>query len=194
MQTRPARESTAAIDAMHADGLRQGARKVVIDHLREIAVGRTAEQARPRDHRLRAGVDEFLGAPHAAHAAADSAGELRRDLLDERIVVAARHRGVEIDQLDFGELRKLGDPAVEIVGGNREFVTLNELDDAPALQINRRNQHKVLRTRATEAQRHGGILLKSSPWLRASVACSFTAEQESVAQQETLSIRGRSFR
>src|SRR6185436_19318439 len=44
------------------------------------------------------------------------------------------------------ESRELRDPALEIVGGDREFVTLHELDDTAALEIDRRNQHKFLRS------------------------------------------------
>ena len=143
MQTRPARESTAAISAVHADGVGQRAREVVIDQLAEVAVGRAAEQAGAGDHRLRAGGDQLLGAPHAADAAADAAGQLRGDLPDERVVVAARHRGVEIDQLHFREFRELRDPAVEIVGRDGELVALDQLDDVAALEIDRRNQHVV---------------------------------------------------
>ena len=143
MQTRPARESTAAITRCMPIGAGQRAGEVVIDHLRELAVGGAAEQARSGDHRLRARGDQFLRAPHAADAAADPAGQPRRDLVDQRVVVAARHRGVEIDQLHLRKLRELLDPAVEIVGGNGELVALHELHDAATLEIDRRNQHAL---------------------------------------------------
>jgi hypothetical protein len=111
----------------------------VIDHLGEVTVGGPAEQSRSGDHGLRAGGDQFLRAPNAANAAANAAGQLRGDLVDERVVIAARHRGVEIDQLHLGELRELFDPAVEIVRGDGELVALDELNDAATLQIDRRN-------------------------------------------------------
>src|SRR3546814_7527063 len=52
--------------------------------------------------------------------AADAAGQPGGNLLHELVVVAARHRGIQIDQLHLGELRELRDPAVEVVGRDGE--------------------------------------------------------------------------
>src|SRR5688572_7238257 len=107
----------------------------MIDHLAEIAVGGAAKQTGAGDHSLCAGGNQLLGASHAADAAADAARQLLCDTFDELVVVPARHRGVEIDELYLRELLEFRNPAVEIVGRDGEFVALNELDDTSALEV-----------------------------------------------------------
>ncbi len=99
------------------------------------------EERRPDDDRLRAGFEQVLGAADGSNAAADAARQLRCDLAHQRVVGPDAHRGVEVDQLNLGKLREALDPAVEIVGLDGELLALNELDDFPALEIDRRNQH-----------------------------------------------------
>src|SRR5688500_14903105 len=107
----------------------------MIDHLAEIAVGGAAKQTGAGDHSLCARGDQLLGALPAAEAAADAARSCLCDRLDGLVVVPARHRGVEIDELYRRELVEFRNPAVEIVGRDGEFVALNELDDTSALEV-----------------------------------------------------------
>ena len=85
-------------------------------------------------------VEQVLRAADRADAAADAAGQPRGHLAHQRIVGPDAHRGVEIDQLNCGKPREPLDPAVEIVGFDRELLALHELNDLAALEIDRRNQ------------------------------------------------------
>src|SRR5260370_43727 len=78
------------------------------------------EQCRAGDALLRAGLEYFCRAPGRADAAADAAGQRRSNLPDDGEVVAAAHRGIEIDDLHLLETGKLPDPLEDVVVSDRE--------------------------------------------------------------------------
>ena len=84
----------------------------------------------------RAESDQRLRALDGPHAAADLAGQGPADLGDERRVVAASLRRIQIDQLNDGKAAKAIDPALEIVARDAQAFALFELDDASVHRIN----------------------------------------------------------
>ena len=147
MTTWPPRLSTAAIT--------RSAPTRVGQRFREGEIGLSVlEERRPGDDLLRAGGEHVRGALDGADAAADAAGERRRDLPDEREVVAGAHRGIEIDHLHLRELREPAHPPEDVVVPDREPLALDELDDGAALEIDGGNQHQIRsRPRYTKSRR-----------------------------------------
>ena len=78
-----------------------------------------AEQRRADDDGQCSIVEHFSRAFDRTNATADTRGEPRRDLSHQRIVGAAAHRRVEINQLDLWESREACHPAVEVVALER---------------------------------------------------------------------------
>src|SRR5205823_9598488 len=105
-----------------ADGVGQPLREIQI----RLAV---FEKGRARDDLLRAGREYVPGALGRANAAADAAGERRRNLFDDRQVVAAAHRRVEIDHLNFLKPGEPSHPFEDVIVPDREPITLDELND-----------------------------------------------------------------
>ena len=92
--------AAAAVDGgdhpLGADGVGQ--------RLGEVEIGPPVlEQRRAGDDLLGAGGEDLLRALDRSNAAADAAGQRRRDLADDREVVAGAHRGVEVDDLHLRE-------------------------------------------------------------------------------------------
>ena len=81
------------------------------------------------------GIEDGLRAINRSDAAADAAGKPSADLRDHRGVVALPLGGVEIDQLHARESGELRDPHFGVGCLDRELLTLHELNDAPALEI-----------------------------------------------------------
>ena len=82
-----------------------------------------------------------LGAFDTSDTAADTAGQPFADCCSHSRVVAVSLRGVQIDQLDTREAGEPLDPHFRVSRLDRQLLSLDELDDAAALQINRRDQH-----------------------------------------------------
>src|SRR5208283_2965834 len=102
------------------------------------------EQRRADNHALRSRVEHLLRALDGMNAAARLHGQALRNLLDERRIISLPHRRVQIDELDERIFRKLLDPIFEIVERQAQFLTLHQLHNAPAHQIDRWNQHGSL--------------------------------------------------
>ena len=117
-----------------ADRVTQRTREVVLDHAAFFRRAAHVEERRADDDGSGAGLEQIFRAADRSHAAADAAGQPRRNLPHERVVGADAHRRVEIDELNGRELREAFDPAVEIARFDRELLTLHELNDAPFLK------------------------------------------------------------
>ena len=88
--------------------------------------------------------EHALGPLEGPDASADAARQPRADGRHDSAVVARVLCRIQIDQLHFREPGEPRDPAVEVVGRHRELLTLDELDDTAALQIDGGNQHQSL--------------------------------------------------
>ena len=102
------------------------------------------KKRRADDDSLRSSVQDLPCALDGVNAAAGLHRQPLRDLLHQRGIVALAHRRVEVDQLDQRKLRELLDPIFKIVEGQPQLFALHKLHNAPAHQINRRNQHGSL--------------------------------------------------
>ncbi len=71
-------------------------------------------------------------------------GKTLGDLGDECGVIALAHRRIQVDQLHQRESRKLLDPVFKVIEGKAQLFALHKLNDAPAKQIDRWNQHGSL--------------------------------------------------
>ena len=94
--------------------------------------------------RLAPASENLLRTLDGANAAAHLDGQPFGNLLDECGVIALAHRCIQVDQLYEWKTREALDPVFKVIEGEAEFLALHELDDAPAQQINRRNQHGSL--------------------------------------------------
>ena len=110
-----------------------------------------AIQRRADDDVGGAGVEQLARPRRRAHAAADPARQRRGDVAHQRVVVAQRHRRIEVDQLDHREAAEAVNPAVHVGGFQGQRLALDELDDPPALEIDRRNQHDARLSRVPES-------------------------------------------
>ena len=88
------------------DRVAQRLGEVELDDAAAIGGAAHVEERRADDDRLGAGLEQVLRASDRANAAADAAGETRGHLAHQCIVGADAHRGIEIDQLNFGKLRE----------------------------------------------------------------------------------------
>ena len=100
------------------------------------------EERRAEDDAPRAGGEQFLRAVDRSDAAADLTGQRRGHTADELVVGRPAHRRIQIDELHDREGRELLDPAVDVVGRDRQPLALLELDDTATHEIDRRNQHE----------------------------------------------------
>ncbi len=130
--------TAAAVDGSDhpfaADGFRQRARK---DQIRPPGL----EQRRTGDDFTRAGREHLVRALDGTDAAANAACQRPGDLPNQRQVVAAAHRRVEIDHLDLRKSLEPSYPMKHIAVLEREPFALHELDDGAVSQINRGDQH-----------------------------------------------------
>src|SRR5580765_4469053 len=126
----------------------------VREALRKLEIGTAVfEERRADDDLARAGrqhVASTLGRPDAA---ANPARQRRRDLSNDRQVVAGTHCRVEIDDLHLREAFEAAHPLEDVFVANREPLALDKLDDRAALKIDRWNQH-----RGSEAYRNTSLL------------------------------------
>ena len=125
-------------DPVGADGLRERAGDI------DLHAG-GVEERRADDHVGGAGLEHALGALDRADAAADAAGQTRADLAHEIVVRPFTLGGVEVDELDLAAPFEAADPGVEIVALDGELLTLDELHDAAALEVDGRNEHGRVR-------------------------------------------------
>src|SRR5262249_34337443 len=90
-----------------------------------------------------------------------------RDLPDQHDVVAAAHRGVEIDHLDLREGLEPPHPFLNVIVSDRKPFTLHELDDCAAFEIDRGDEHEPLMTvsavSALESSASNAFSFRSTP-------------------------------
>ena len=113
--------------------------------------GSEAEEAGAIDHAPGAGVEEAAAVFCRAEAAANLAGELRGDALDQRTVVALALGGVKIDELDEGIAGEAADPVVEVVKGKPGSFAVHKLHDPAAHEVDCGNQHGIYCRRRNHA-------------------------------------------
>ena len=129
---------------MHADGVGERAREVVIDHLAGMSPS-GARRNRPEPAITACAPAAISSSARRTLRTPPPTRQGSRDAicLTSASLLPLRHRRVEVDQLHLWKLRELLDPAVEIVGGDGELVALHELNDAAALEVDRWNQHRI---------------------------------------------------
>jgi hypothetical protein len=130
----PAAAVDGGDDAVAPDGFGERAREDDVDRA-------VAEQRRAGDHRVRTQRQHRLRALDPTNAAADAAGQPAADVGDERGVVAAPARGVEIDQLHPREACEPRDPGLRARRLDRESFALHQLHHVPVLEVDGGNQH-----------------------------------------------------
>jgi len=99
------------------------------------------EERGTEDDLARAGVDHLARAVHRPDPSADTAGALRRHTANQVVVVAGRHRSIEVDELDHREVLEAADPAEDVGAFDGDPVALDELDDFAAFQVDAGNEH-----------------------------------------------------
>jgi hypothetical protein len=136
------RESTAAITRCMPTVCDQRPREVVIDHLGQIAVGRSRKRPDPAitacaPALISSSARRTLRTPPPTRQGSLAAICLTSSSLLPRDIAASRSIS-----WTFGISQNFAIQPSRIVGRDGELVTLHELDDTAALEINRRNQHK----------------------------------------------------
>src|SRR5262249_13067181 len=115
----------------------------ICETLREFDVGpAVSKQRRAGDDLTRAGGQHVARALDGPDAAADSTGERRRDLADDRQVVAGPHCRVEVDDLRLREPLEAAHPLEDVLVAYRETLALDELYDGAGLKVDGRDQHQ----------------------------------------------------
>ncbi len=99
------------------------------------------EERRTEDDLLRARLDHLPGALDRSDAAADAARELGRHPADQVVVVARGHGGIEVDELDDREVLEAPDPPEDVGAFDGDPVTLDELDNLAAFEVDTGDQH-----------------------------------------------------
>ena len=94
-----------------------------------------AEEAGAIDDAFCAGFQEDASVFGGFQAASDLAGEALADHFDEAAIVALAHRGIEVDELNDGVSGEAFNPVFEVVEGELQLFSLDELDDAAAHEI-----------------------------------------------------------
>src|SRR5437764_10701534 len=89
-----------------------------------------AEETGAVDDSFCAGFEKDASVFGGFEAASDLAGQAFADHLDEAAVLALAHGGVEVDELDDGVFGEAFDPVLEVVEGQLQLFSLDELDDA----------------------------------------------------------------
>ena len=87
-----------------------------------------------------------LRALHGAHAAADASHGLRGEHLDQVVVRAAAHGGIEIDDLNLREGGEASQHLFGAVAFERLLAALHQLDDLAVHQIDTGNDQCVFLT------------------------------------------------
>ena len=102
------------------------------------------KSAEPMMTRLRARIQHLPRALDGVNAAARLARQPLRNLRHQRGVLALPHRRIQVDELHQRKAREFLDPVFKIVERQAQLLALHKLHNAPAQQINRRNQHGSL--------------------------------------------------
>ncbi len=110
--------------------------------LQEGVVGAVCLERRRSDDNAKSTLgQQFLRPFYSSDSAAHARGRFRREHLDEVVVRASAHGGVEIDDLNLRERGEASQHFLGAVAFERLLAALHELDDLAIHEIDTRNDH-----------------------------------------------------